>query len=60
MTAAAAAARLVREAGGAVFLVEEVECSKTHVGYFFFAENEALIGYGVQRLRNVRSGNSGR
>jgi hypothetical protein len=56
---AAAAARYLREAGGAVFLVEEVECSKTHVGYFLFAKNEALIGCGVQRLGNVRSRNSG-
>jgi hypothetical protein len=56
---AAAAARYLREAGGAVFPVEEVECSKTYVGYFLFAENEALIGCGVQRLRNVRGGNSG-
>jgi hypothetical protein len=42
--AAAAAARYLREAAGAVFLVEEVECSKTHVRYFLFAKNEALIG----------------
>jgi hypothetical protein len=41
-----------------VFLVEEVECSETHVRYFLFAKHEALIGCGVQRLRNVRSGNS--
>jgi hypothetical protein len=52
---AAAAARYLREAGGAVFLVEEVECSKTYVGYFLFAKNEPLIGYGVQKLRIVRS-----
>jgi hypothetical protein len=57
--AAAAAARYLREVAGAVLLVEEVECSKTHVGYFFFAKDEALIGCGVQRLRNVRSRNSG-
>jgi hypothetical protein len=57
-TAATAAARYLREAGDAAFLVEEVECSKTYVGYFLFAKNEALIGCGIQRLRNVRSRNS--
>jgi hypothetical protein len=46
--------------GGAVFPVEEVKCSKTHVGYFLFAKNKALIECGVQRLRNVRSRKSGR
>jgi hypothetical protein len=56
---AAATARYLREAAGAVFLVEDVECSKTHVGHFLFAKNEALIGCGVQRLRNVRSRKSG-
>jgi hypothetical protein len=56
---AAAAARYLREAGGAVFPVEDVECSKTYVGYFLFAKNEALIGCGVQRLRKVRSRKSG-
>jgi hypothetical protein len=45
--AAAAAHRYLREAAGAVFLVEDVECSKTHVGHFLFAKNEALIGCGV-------------
>jgi hypothetical protein len=59
-TAAAAAARDLGQAAGAVFLVEDVECSKTDVGYFLFAKNEALIGCGVQRLRNVRSRKSGR
>jgi hypothetical protein len=58
-TAAAAAHRYLREAAGAVFLVEDVECSKTHVGYFLFAKNEALIGCGAQRLRKVRSRKSG-
>jgi hypothetical protein len=53
--AAAAAARHMRQAGGAVFPVEEVECRETDVGHFLFAENEALIGRGVRRLRNVRS-----
>jgi len=56
---AAAAARHLREAAGAVFLVEDVECRKTHVGHFLFAKNEALIGCGVQRLRKVRSRKSG-
>ena len=58
-TTAAAAARYLREAAGAVFLVEDVECSKTHVGHFLFVKNEALIGCGIQRLRKVRSRNSG-
>jgi hypothetical protein len=57
--AAAAAHRYLREAAGPVFLVEDVECSKTHVGYFLFAKNEALIGCGAQRLRKVRSRKSG-
>jgi hypothetical protein len=54
-SAAAAAARYLREAAGAVFLVKEVERRKTYVHHFLFAENEALIGLGVRRLRNVRS-----
>jgi hypothetical protein len=54
--AAAAAARHMRQAGGATtFPVEEVECRETDVGHFLFAENEALIGRGVRGLRNVRS-----
>jgi hypothetical protein len=56
---AAAAARHLREAAGAVFPVEEVECRKTHIGHFLFAKNEALIGCGVQRLRNVGGRKSG-
>src|SRR6516164_4776316 len=56
---AAAAARHLREAGGAVFLVEEMERRKTDVGHFLFAKNEALIGYGAQRLRDIRSRNGG-
>jgi hypothetical protein len=56
---AAAAARHLREAAGAVFLVEDVECRKTNVGHFLFAKNEALIGCGVQRLRNVGGWKSG-
>jgi len=58
-TSAAATARYLREAGGAVFPVEEMECSKTYVSYFLFAKNEALIGCGVEGLRNVRRRNSG-
>jgi hypothetical protein len=58
-SAAAAAARHLREAGGAVFLVEEMERRKTDVGHFLFAKNEALIGYGAQRLRNIGSRNGG-
>jgi hypothetical protein len=54
---AAATARYLGEAGDATFLVEEVECSQTDVGYFLFAKNEALIGCGVQRLGKVRSCN---
>jgi hypothetical protein len=57
--AAATAHRYPREAAGPVFLVEDVECSKTHVGYFLFVKNEALIGCGVQRLRKVHSRKSG-
>ena len=57
--AAAAAHRYLREASGAVFPVEDVECSKTHVEHFLFVKNEALIGCGVQRLRKVGSRKSG-
>jgi hypothetical protein len=46
--AAAAAHRYLREAAGAVFLVEDVECGQTHVGYFLFAKSQALIGCGVR------------
>jgi hypothetical protein len=53
-SSAAAAARYLHEAAGAVFLVKEVECRKAHVDHFLFTKNEALIGRGVQRLRNVR------
>ena len=56
---AAAAARHLREAAGAVFLIEDVECRKTHVSHFLFAKNEALIGCSVQRLRNVGGRKSG-
>jgi hypothetical protein len=55
----AAAARHLREAAGAVFLVEQVECRKTHVGHFLFAKDEALIRRGVQSLRNVGGRKSG-
>jgi hypothetical protein len=56
---AAAAARHLRESAGAVFLVEEVECRKTHVGHFLFAKDETLIRRGVQSLRNVGGRKSG-
>jgi len=58
-TTAAAAARDLHEAAAAAFLVEDVECRQTDVRDFLFAENEALIGRGVQRLRNVRGRNRG-
>jgi hypothetical protein len=57
-TATAAACHL-HEAASDVFPVEEVECRKTHVSHFLFAKNEALIGCGVQRLRNVRGRKGG-
>jgi hypothetical protein len=56
---ATATARDLGEAGDAAFLVEQVECSQTDVGYFLFAQNEALIGCGVQRLGNVGIYNRG-
>jgi hypothetical protein len=56
---ATAAARDLREAGGAVFPVEEVECRKTNVSHFLFAKNEALIGCDIRRLRNVGGRKSG-
>jgi hypothetical protein len=58
-SAAAAAARHLREAAGAVFLVEEVECRKTHVGHFLFAKDEALIRRGGQSFQNVGCRKSG-
>src|SRR5271163_4132493 len=58
--AAAAAARQLHEAGGAVLPVEEVECRQTDVGHFLFAEHEAVIGRGVQSLRNIGGRKSGR
>jgi hypothetical protein len=59
MASTAAAARQLREAAGAVFPVEEVECRKTHIGHFLFAKHEALIGCGVWILRNVGGRKSG-
>jgi hypothetical protein len=56
---AAATARHLHQAGGAVFPVEEVECRQTDVSHFLFAQNEALVGAGVQRLRNVAERKSG-
>jgi hypothetical protein len=58
-SAAAAAVCYLREAAGGIFPIEDVECSKTHVGHFLFIKNEALIGCGIQRLRKVRSRKSG-
>ena len=57
--ASTAAVCHLHEAAGVVFPVEEVECRKTDVGHFLFAKNEALIGCGVQRLRNVRGRKGG-
>ena len=57
--ASTAAACHLHEAAGVIFPVEEVECRKTHVGHFLFAKNKAVIGCGVQRLRNVGSRNGG-
>ena len=47
-------------AAPSVFLVEEIEGSETDVGHFLFAENEALIGRGVVRLRNIGRRHGGR
>jgi hypothetical protein len=59
-SAAAAAARQLHEAGRAVLPVEEVECRQTDVGHFLFAQDDAMIGRGVQSLRNVGGRKSGR
>jgi hypothetical protein len=56
---AAAAARHLHVTGCAVFPVEQVECRKTHVRHFLFAEDEALIGRSVQSLWNVDGRKSG-
>jgi hypothetical protein len=56
---AAAAARQLHHAGRAVFPVEEVECRKTDVGHFFFAEDEALIGRDIEGQRIVSGRKSG-
>jgi hypothetical protein len=58
-SAAAATARHLCEAGGAVFPVEEVECGKTDVSHFLFAENEALVGAGTRKLPDVGVRKSG-
>jgi hypothetical protein len=58
-SAATAAARKLHHASRAVFPVEEVECRKTDVGHFFFAENEALVGRGIESQRIVSGRKSG-
>jgi hypothetical protein len=42
-----------------VFPIEEMERGEADVGHFLFAKNEALIGRGVVRLRDISSGHRG-
>jgi hypothetical protein len=55
----ASAARHLREDAGAVFPIEEMERGETDVLHFLFAKNEALIGRGIVRLRDISSGHRG-
>ena len=59
-SAAAAAARQLHVTGRAVFPVEEVECRKTHVRHFLFAEDEALIGRSTESLWTISRRKRGR
>lgn len=42
-----------------VFPIEQMEGGETDVRHFLFAENEALIGHGIVRLRKISSGDRG-
>jgi hypothetical protein len=42
-----------------VFPIEEIERGETDVLHFLFAKNEALIGRGIVRLRDISSGHRG-
>jgi hypothetical protein len=42
-----------------VFPIEEMERRETDVGHFLFAKNEALIGRGLVRLRDISSRHRG-
>ena len=42
-----------------VFLIEDMERGETDVGHFLVAKNEALIGRGVVRLRDIGRGYCG-
>ena len=42
-----------------VFPIEEVERGETDVLHFLFAKNEALIGRGIVRLRDISTGHRG-
>jgi hypothetical protein len=46
----------VLEAGGAVFLIEQMECGEADVGHLLVAKDEAMPGPGqvVVRLRDIR------
>jgi autotransporter-associated beta strand protein len=53
-TTASAAGQL--HAAANVFPIEDVERGETDVGHFLFAENKALIGRGIVKLRDIGSG----
>ena len=59
--AAATTAAAPRDLQGAAkaFPIEKMERGETDVGHFFFAKNEALIGRGIVRLRDISSGHHG-
>jgi len=58
-TTATTASASYLHAATEAFPVEEMERGEAHVGHFLFAENEAVIGRGVVRLRDTRSGHRG-
>ena len=55
-TTATAAPSHLLHAALAILLVEKMEGRKAHIGNFFLAKHEALIGDGIERLRNIGCG----
>jgi 3-oxoacyl-ACP reductase-like protein len=59
MTASAAMVICDLHAAANVFLIEDMKRRETDVGHFLFAKNEAVIGRGIVRLRDIGSGYGG-
>jgi hypothetical protein len=59
MAAAATASAGELHATPKVFPIEEMERGETDVGHFLFVENEALVGRGIVRLRDISSRHPG-